>query len=162
MKGSFRLTTPAHLLAKMRHDLERMKQRRLDAYAAFDFFVTAEHMPDWLHPPANDHQEEARRPQLRRQIRAEPLFAVVSHIANNAKHFEARNPRHTHVRSLRASFATIGDHTPIQGPLGLFVLLATETAATLGIGARPNAVVLAERVLREWESKLELMSKPTP
>ena len=39
--GFFALGTPADLLKKLRHDF---------SYAAFDFFVTAEHLLDWKYP----------------------------------------------------------------------------------------------------------------
>jgi len=41
MKGLFHLKSYRHLVAKLRHDFERLKRDHVDAYAAFDFFVTA-------------------------------------------------------------------------------------------------------------------------
>lgn len=51
-KGLFRLETPRDLLGKLIHDYQRLQQAPDDAYAAFDFLVTAEHMLDWLYPGA--------------------------------------------------------------------------------------------------------------
>ena len=62
------LNTPRQLLEKLRVDFERMKREPMSAYAAFDFFVTAEHMPDWLAPKSVKFKE--------------PLLQIVSHIAN--------------------------------------------------------------------------------
>jgi len=50
MKGLFQLQTARDLLAKLGHDYERLRNSPNDAYVAFDFFVTAEHILDWLHP----------------------------------------------------------------------------------------------------------------
>lgn len=50
MKGLFQLQTAHELLAKLRHDHERLREAPNDAYVAFDFFVTAEHMLDWVYP----------------------------------------------------------------------------------------------------------------
>jgi hypothetical protein len=48
--GVFELRTPEDLLGKLRVDLKRLEADPLDQYAAFDFFVSASHMPDWLSP----------------------------------------------------------------------------------------------------------------
>ena len=76
MKGAWRLETADDLLRKLEHDFERMRTAPADAYAAFDFFVTAEHVPEWTRPPSSE---------LRRTA---PLLAMVSHLANSSKHFE--------------------------------------------------------------------------
>jgi len=39
------LQTPKNLLDKLQFDFARIKANPLDVYAAFDFFVTAEHVP---------------------------------------------------------------------------------------------------------------------
>ena len=41
------------------HDLERMRGGPEDAYAAFDFFVTADHIVDWLLPDWPDSSQPA-------------------------------------------------------------------------------------------------------
>lgn len=38
------LQTQADMLVKLRHDLDRMKANPLDAFAAYDFLVTAYHL----------------------------------------------------------------------------------------------------------------------
>ena len=49
-KGFAVLKRAADLVAKLEHDLERIRAAPEDAYAAFDFFVTADHIVDWLLP----------------------------------------------------------------------------------------------------------------
>ena len=49
-KGFGSLQTPLDLLSKLEHDLERMRVSPEDTYAAFDYFVTAEHVIDWAYP----------------------------------------------------------------------------------------------------------------
>src|SRR4051812_18185088 len=77
------LNTPADLLGKLRHDFERVHENTHDAYAAFDFFVTAEHLPEWCGDPTIK--------------RKEPLLRIVSHLANGAKHFRATDSKHNSV-----------------------------------------------------------------
>lgn len=80
------LQAPKDLLAKLQFDFERIKSNPLDVYAAFDFFVTAEHVPDWT----GDKSIKS----------SEPLLRVVSHIANGAKHFRATDPKHKSVENI--------------------------------------------------------------
>ena len=80
------LQAPKDLLAKLQFDFARIKANPLDVYAAFDFFVTAEHIPDWV----GDKSIKSR----------EPLLKVVSHIANGAKHFRATDPKHKSVENV--------------------------------------------------------------
>ena len=80
------LQTPKNLLAKLQFDFARIKANPLDAYAAFDFFVTAEHIPDWV----GDKSIKI----------SEPLLRVVSHIANGAKHFRATDLKHKSVKNV--------------------------------------------------------------
>src|SRR2546423_882387 len=87
--GLFDLLTPADLLAKLRHDLARIESDRLDQYALFDFFVTADHMVDWLYP--------TDKPGRERERGNSPLLQLCYHISSGAKHFRATNPAHRSV-----------------------------------------------------------------
>ncbi len=80
------LQTPKNLLDKLKFDFERIKANPVDVYAAFDFFVTAEHVPDWV----GDISIKSKF----------PLLQVVSHIANGAKHFQATNSKHKSVEGV--------------------------------------------------------------
>jgi hypothetical protein len=80
------LQTPKDLLAKLQFDFARIEANPLDVYAAFDFFVTAEHVPDWVGNKSIKSKE--------------PLLKVVSHIANGAKHFRATDPKHKSVKDV--------------------------------------------------------------
>ena len=97
-KGFATLTSPADLLVKMQHDLSRMEQELANPYPAFDFFVTAEHLLDWLYPGDRESKNDKIRGQKRK---CEPLLRVTSHLANGAKHFQVTAKRHKSVDSLR-------------------------------------------------------------
>ena len=43
-----KLETPADLLGKMRHDLDRLEADPSDEYAAWDFFIEAHHIREWV------------------------------------------------------------------------------------------------------------------
>lgn len=74
-KGFATLQTAGDLLRKVRHDYQRLRSAPEDAYAAFDFFVSAYHMLDWLHP--ND--ASARKAEEKGNL----LLQVCSHIATS-------------------------------------------------------------------------------
>jgi hypothetical protein len=63
MPGVFELRSPADLLAKLGRELERLRTAPNDVDHAFNFFVTAEHMLDWLHP---GNKGKARRLRFER------------------------------------------------------------------------------------------------
>ena len=147
--GLFQLKSPSDLLEKLCHDLERIRRNPLDQYAAFDFFVTAEHMVDWLFPTV-----EAERKKLRNL----PLLALCSHIANGAKHFEAKAKHHNsfsdsqvHPGAFSSGFSSGFDIS------GLIVVLDGD--AKLTFGSEIYVWDLAEKILRYWGPKI---FKPSP
>ena len=62
----------------------------LDQYAAFDFFVSASHMPDWLSPGIDAVSVDGRIAMRESNI----LLQICDHIATGFKHFEASPKRH--------------------------------------------------------------------
>jgi hypothetical protein len=67
MIGIFDLIEPRHLFEKLGRELERLRSKPDDVDHAFNFFTTAEHMPDWLHPGYTKEaksQRETKRPYL--------------------------------------------------------------------------------------------------
>jgi hypothetical protein len=151
MKGLFQLQTPQDLLAKLRHDFERLRSTPDNTYAAFDFFVTAEHMLDWLYP---GKAGKARRTAARN---GSPLLQTVSHLATGAKHMTPEDSRHKSVQHADVA------HTPYgAGPYGagtyggarLVIDLQGTAADCFGDSVTP--IELAARVLEYWESHAAL------
>ncbi len=105
MQGFFQLETPDDLLAKLERDFARMNRAPNDPDPAYDFFVTAEHMLDWLYPG------NAGRKSREEQRDRHALLQLVSHIATGAKHMVPEAKRHksvgiskdprTHILTLR-------------------------------------------------------------
>ena len=121
-----------------------------DADHAFNFFVTAEALVDWLHPGDRAQQKVLRA--------SEPLLQAISHLASSAKHFDQLSRHHQSVGQtnlagappplLMYSLSNFPDH-PIRG-LHLRVSLAGAAAAAFGQSV--DAIELAERVLVFWSS----------
>jgi hypothetical protein len=144
VKGLFHLQSPKQLLEKLRHDFARLKEDPVDAYAAFDFFVTARHMPEWLYP-----DDPAKCKVL---FDEHVLLRVCRHIAEGSKHFRAKDPRHNTVKDLsnRGGAFQPGAFQSNAFQVGrLFVELDGEAVASLGTDI--EVVALAERILGFWD-----------
>ena len=116
------------LLRKLWWDFDRVKEDQKDSYAAFDFFVTAEHMVDWAFPGKAGRNA---RTALRKK---ETLLQVVSHIASGSKHFKAEAPHHdsvSHVDHVGGPFDP-GAHPPGVAVGDLYVTLKSDAANALG------------------------------
>jgi hypothetical protein len=87
MKGLGSLQSPEDLLEKLEYDRKRLEADPADVYAAFDFFVTAYHMLEWIHPnrARNDPIQAAKRRLISGKNR---LVTIAAELANGVKHFE--------------------------------------------------------------------------
>lgn len=90
MQGLFELESPQDLLEKLKYDYRVFEADSNNSYAAFNFYVTAEHLKDWIFPgKKNQERSDFEKSHL--------IMQVVSHIANGAKHFEVEHPKHVSV-----------------------------------------------------------------
>ena len=143
--GFFQLQSPLNLLDKMEFDYTvRMQTNPIDVYAAFDFFVTAEHLPEWLgkakcSPGAPKNAEE----QAYRNI--------CSQLANGAKHFAARKQDAVvGAEAIDGAFDPAIFDPAIFDTGELILELGDTEAAALG-NKRISAVMLAGFVLAHWK-----------
>ena len=81
--GFFELESARDLFEKLCWEFENLKAHPQDMRVAFNFFVTAEHIPDWLNSKG---------------IKNQPIPRICSNLANGAKHFHAKE-KHTAVKS---------------------------------------------------------------
>lgn len=152
-QGFFSLSKPSDLLEKLRHDLLRIREDMTDSYAAFDFFVTAEHLLDWKYPDSGGEATIQRRTQLRK---TEPLLRVISNLANGAKHFRVKPSRHHSVDSVHK-------HNGIFDPAyfdpayfdtdRLVIELIGDDA--MAFGSQITVLTLSEKVVHYWEANIE-------
>ena len=144
--GFCELRTPKDLLRKLEHDFGRISDNPEDEFAAFDFFVTAEHIVDWLYPSNRTDRENMRLNN--------PLVAITSHIANGAKHFVATYKHHKSVAGVERSKYFAEDCVEkgyVAEPI--LVKLSPAEAAVLG-ASEIEAPELALKVLNFWKSRL--------
>ena len=152
MEGFFRLKTPADLREKLRRDFAKIEANLLDVDAFFNFFVTAEHMLDWIHPGNTKEQQD-----LRKVLRASsPLLKTCTHLANGAKHFRP-------VAAVNDSVSATGSGELQRSPFGLIVLgifgfapgrlvVDLKGQSARDLGPTIDAHDLAQRVLAYWDA----------
>lgn len=151
MKGVFNLRTPIDLLDKLKYDYAVFEKDKNNPYLAFNFFVTAEHMLDWIYP---GYSNKAKRTALRD---SEVLLQVCSYLASGAKHFVAEAKHHDTVSGSVKKRPTNPLVGPFGGPFviernisGLYVNFEDKAAKDLGSSIK--AVDLADQVLKYWQS----------
>jgi hypothetical protein len=152
VKGLFYLGNARDLLGKMRHDMQRLEQDHVDAYAAFDFFVTARHLPEWLYP-----QEKAKQKVL---FEGSVLLRVCRRIADGSKHFEPWGPGKDSVKDTSLEGAAF-DPRHFQSNAfqtgHLMIKLDGDAAETFG--ELVDVMDLAPQILRFWEEQPDLARK---
>lgn len=145
-KGFGSLKTPRDLVSKLEHDLRRIKEDPEDQYAAFDFFVTAEHIVDWCHPANRQGREDLRA--------SSPLLRITSHIANGAKHFETTAKRHCSVTDVEVfHWVKPGYVEAGYAEEPLVVQLSPDEASQLGRN-RIDLPSLAQLVFEFWDAEV--------
>lgn len=151
LKAFAELRKPQDLLLKLENDYLRICANRNDHYAAFDFFVTAEHIIDWIHPSSKTARERLRN--------SSRLLKITSHIANGAKHFEATRSHHDSVKDVQE--ARLVERGYVEEGYAEVPLIVRLTAdAALDIGQDSIFVSdLAADVLAYWRAHF---SAPTP
>jgi hypothetical protein len=132
----FELKTPADLFRKLESDLTALQASSQDTRLAFNFFVTAEHLPDWL--------------GKRALVSQHAILRVVSHIANGAKHFSLDDHRHQAVTSTeKFQYVEDGYIEPGYFDEPLIINLSQREAAELG-ASTIDAVALGSKVIQFW------------
>jgi hypothetical protein len=150
-KGFAVLQRPADLVAKLEHDLERIRAAPDDAYAAFDFFVTADHILDWLLPDSPGRcQKDARK--LKRE--SSELLKITSHIANGAKHFQALAKHHDSVGDLKQVSGGFDPRAFSPRSFSPASFKMHGLNVRLQNGRVIHVLVLAEDVLRYWQKEI--------
>jgi hypothetical protein len=152
MKGIFELKSAADLIKKLRYEYDQLESDPDNPYIAFNFFVTAEHIPDWLFPKkANkDKREQLRNNSL--------LLQICSHIANGAKHFEVEASHHKSVSGLRrlGGYFPKGYWPKNYFPRGYFpesrLVIQLEGDAKAKFGDSINVLGFASKLLDYWEA----------
>lgn len=151
MEGFFTLNSAADLREKLRRDLAKLRAAPTNIDSALNFFITAEHMADWVHP---GKAGRAAREALRD---SSLLLQVCSHLANGGKHFRVEAKHHDSVARTRrvGGITTLGRYALGTRPLGggrptCYVDLQGDAAAALGPSI--EVITLARCVMAFWDA----------
>jgi hypothetical protein len=161
MAGWFGLATPCDLLRKLHSDYAAFLSEPTNAFLAFNFFVTANSLLDWVYPGRGN-------PRFKDLRDSEVLLQVCDHLACGLKHFELEDSRHKSVSKAGrgggffgadffGSRLFAGRHF---GRTSLIVRLNGDAAKALG--GTIEATALARKVLDFWENRAELANCPKP
>ncbi len=148
--GLFGLRTAGDLFAKARRDLERFEADPLSVDAAFDFYVSAHHIADWLYPDTADREKLAA-------IRSLPLMKVCGNVANGAKHFQVTRtaPVVVGAREVKGAFAANAFQRGAFQMDALILELDDACGRALG-GQHQDALLLARRIVEFWATHPDL------
>lgn len=148
MEGIFELKNSDDLFKKLRYDYDLLKENPLNQYLAFNFFVTAEHMLDWIYP---GYKNKKKREEIRKD---NVLLQICSHIANGAKHFEVNPKIHNSVsKTTKAGYFPTGYFHSNYWPKGYWPecsFICLKGQAEKEFGKSLPLLELAEKVLNFW------------
>lgn len=153
MSGIFKLRCRSDLLEKLRHEYEQLEQDPSNQYVAWNFFVTSEHLLDWLYPG------QANRANRTRVRKSELLLQICSHIANGAKHFEVEARQHQSVAaSDQIGYWPEGLFPKGYWPKGFFfecLVIRLVGEAAKKFGESIEVLPLAKQIMGFWENELQ-------
>jgi hypothetical protein len=153
--GFLELKTAQQLFAKLEEDFKMAIATPLDSRLWLNFFVTAEHLPEW-HFTTNPTPPEFRKQHA--------ILRVCSHIANGGKHFDvSTSGRHRAIAStavtLQVSYGPDGrslqtKDNASQEDRAFILHLSQEEASELG--AEILVVELAKQILALYRNTLAI------
>jgi excisionase family DNA binding protein len=150
----FGLMDPAELLGKLFHDFKRLqadREQHTILYTAFDFFVTAYSLVDWI---INSTPEMTKAE--RDKLRAPMIVKICGDIANGTKHFIRNRPKQTSITTHSAPPAFSGAFSNAsQTAWSAWVELNPAEAKAASIPQICPIEQLAEAVLAHWKAYFE-------
>ena len=134
--GFLHLRNAKSLFDKLKHDYDLYASDQDDSYKAFNFFVTAEHLPDWI----GDTSIKDKNPYLR----------ISSHLSTGAKHFKVTHSKKNSVSSTAVNVYINDDYVEDDYVVTVLTLTLTEKESK-ELGVKTIAVIhLADKVLDFW------------
>jgi hypothetical protein len=160
LAGFFDLKTPMDLLRKLEREYDRWIADPLNGDLAWNFFVTAEHLPDWL---ARTAPRPLRGLSIHEFKQSGQLTRICSHLANGGKHFRPRK-EHTAVASTHVQDGWIEEGWVDDDWIevaSLMVDLTPDEADTLQFPSESiRATLLATWLLAFWQTFLAFQTGP--
>jgi hypothetical protein len=168
MEGFFELHTAHDLLQKLVREYAQWKDAPLNVDRAWNFFVTAEHLPDWIYwqdaPKTRPDLLDEKTP---RQFKhTHPLTRICSHLASGGKHLYLKDSHHDSVeRTVRENTRWVepdwieDDWIGEEPALRVYLTLKERTELKLDSGDI-DALWLAARITEFWQTWPALHTGP--
>jgi hypothetical protein len=152
--GLFGLDRSDQLLKKLEYDFQRLRHdqgQETMLYTAFDFFVTAYSLVDWL------QNSGARTEAEIKAIRNEMLTKICADLANGSKHFHLEKSVKTNVTTHAAepAYSSAFSSCGFQAQWSAWVNLPADEAAAAGVPERCPIGALARKVWEHWRRHFE-------
>ncbi len=133
--GLFQMKTAKDLFAKLEWEFENFRKDPSNPWIAFNFFVTAEHLPDWIN---------------RKDLKGNhSILRICSHLANSGKHYKSNK------KSVVDAFRNgVVDEDVCENGVfeeWLTIRLPEEEANTMKT-SEIDGIPLAEKVVEWWRN----------
>jgi len=102
--GIFSIQTPQELLRKLEADFARCEENWADAHAAWNFFVTAYHLAEWV--LVARHSDPKVEKALGRLCNNDNYWKACRYFANSAKHHALSDPEKQLADHTNTTFVT--------------------------------------------------------
>ncbi len=130
---------------KLNFDFSKLRVNDNDTYLAFNFFVTAYHMIDWIF--------EAKHHEERSDLNNEPIMKICNHIVSGIKHFVPGSKRHNSVVEIEKE-RYVEDGYAEEGYFEDPILIYLDEKFESEFGKSIKVIELATRVMSFWDTEL--------
>lgn len=149
MSGIFELKTFEDLYSKLKRDYLAFEQDQLNSDLAFNFFVTAWHLLEWVYPGDCTAQKSARDSNI--------ILQICEHLAVGAKHFNPTSRKHKSVKNSDISGGAWAKKAWApgvwkKGVWGEKLVVYLDGDASNEFGNQAYAIDLAKAALEFWKS----------
>ena len=147
--GFFELQTAMDLLRKLEWDYTQLQQDSENVYLAYNFFVTAENMPEWVKDKAFKHRIQQQK----------LILTLVNELATGGKHMTSGKKKPAIDSATRDRYVAEGYVKRGYFKEPLVVRLSPEQAAKRGQDTI-DVLTLAGEVLAHWQQYLQAPASP--
>ncbi|MEQ8694610.1 MAG: hypothetical protein RIC85_04725 [Gammaproteobacteria bacterium] len=152
MKGVFGLEGSTDLHRKLKWEFATLSKDPKNPYLAFNFFVTAWHLLEWVYPGTENKEQ---RTGMRE---ANPILKVCEHLAVGAKHFEATRKRINSVNTTGEggvwAEGVWAKGVWRDGVWATWLVVHLDGEAKEAFGERKKVMDLAKAAMEFWEGEL--------
>lgn len=145
-KGFIELNTVNDYWKKLQHDYLLLSNNCEDVYLAFNFFVTAYHLIDWIF-----EGERSRENEERKVFETNSLMKICFHICNGAKHFNPLDKRNDSVKKIEKDKYVDEDYCDVdyvESPIIIYLEdnLKEEFGSSISITDLSNKIMIFWKV----------------